>query len=301
MIHRSIVCSYLYIITGYGYPPPAENTPRYLEQMKALGFGSVELEGIRQSHLQAVYNRRFNIAAKVRELGLQVPYFCVVLPGLASADPHTRNRNLALFRQGCEVAAALNARGVLDNAPLPPYEFPGDIPVVRHYDEAVLRAARLPRGLSWAAYWAELVSTYRAACDIAAEFGLTYQLHPCLGVLAATTGGFLHFRDAVGKDNLRFTLDTANQFFLKDNLALAVHRLAGCMDYIHLSDSRGSRLEHLPVGQGEINWEPFFEALAATGFQGHIAVDVGGSESNISNLEAAYIQTANWLARHLPE
>lgn len=58
MIDRSIVCAYLYVISRYGYPPPAENTGIYLEQMKALGFRSVELEGIRREHLLQLYDQR---------------------------------------------------------------------------------------------------------------------------------------------------------------------------------------------------------------------------------------------------
>lgn len=296
MIDRAIVCSFLYVITKYGYPPPPEQSGTYLAEVKALGFQSVELEGIRREHLRAIHNRRHEIAYQLHQLELVVPYFCIVLPGLASANGAEREQNLQLFRLGCDTAARLGAIGVLDNAPLPPYVFPNDIPIVRHYDEQVLQAGVLPRDLSWPAYWAELVATYRTACDIAKEFGLTYHLHPCLGVLAATTEGFLYFRDAVKRDNLRFTLDTANQFVQKDNLALSLRRLAGCLDYIHLSDNRGSQVEHLAPEQGAIDWNIFFETLDLIGFKGHIGIDVGGAESGVADLEEAYRQTAAWLA-----
>jgi len=298
MIDKNIVCSYLYIITKYGYPPAAEDTGRYLEEMKALGFQSVELEGIRRDHLLEVYNRRDEIAAKLKALNLNVTYFCVVLPGLASANPQEREQTLQLFRQGCQIAAQFGAKGVLDNAPLPPYIFPGDIPIVRHFDADVLQAAHLPPGLNWPNYWEDLVDTYRAACDIAAQFNLTYQLHPCLGVLAATPEGFLYFRDAVGRDNLRFNLDTSNLFVLKENLVLALRRLAGSIDYIHLSDNRGRDVEHLTPGQGTINWESFFETLALIEFEGQIGIDVGGAESNVGELDRAYKESAQWIARH---
>ena len=108
---------------------------------------------IRRDHLLAVHDRRADIADKTRQLDLRVSYFCIVLPGLASAEPQERQENLELFRQGCEVASLLGAKGVLDNAPLPPYVFPDDIPIVRHYDEAVLQAGALPQNLSWPSYW----------------------------------------------------------------------------------------------------------------------------------------------------
>ena len=90
MFNEKIVCAYLYIITKYGYPPNAEGTLLYLEEMKELGFSSVELEGIREEHLMAVYNIKGDISARINELQLEVPYFCVVLPGLTSMDDNER-------------------------------------------------------------------------------------------------------------------------------------------------------------------------------------------------------------------
>jgi hypothetical protein len=74
MIDRTIVCSFLYVITKYGYPPSSEESPQYLAEMKTLGFQSVELEGIRRDHLLGVYDRRAEIAATVELLDLQVPF-----------------------------------------------------------------------------------------------------------------------------------------------------------------------------------------------------------------------------------
>ncbi|HYE57193.1 MAG TPA: sugar phosphate isomerase/epimerase family protein [Rhodothermales bacterium] len=295
-----ITCAYLYVITRYGYPPAAADTLRHLDEMAALGFRSVELEGIREAHLGAMYDQREAIAAHVERLGLEVPYFCVVLPGLSSPDGAERERNLALFEQGCEVAARLGSLGVLDNAPLPPYVFPGDVPIVRHYHEDVLMAATLPPDLDWARYWQDLTTTYRAACDVAARYGLSYQMHPAMGVLAATTDAYLLFHDAVGRDNLRFNLDTANLYVLKDNLALALRRLAGRIDYIHLSDNRGQHVEHLPPGEGAIRWDVFFETLDAIGFTGRFGLDIGGAETLLDDLDRAYTDAARWLLDRWP-
>ena len=296
----SIICCYLYPISKYGYPPPAELTGKYLREMKALGFRSVELEGIHEDHLLAVHERRMEIKEELETLGLSVPFFCIVLPGLSSSEAEVRAHNLALFEKGCEIAELLEAEGVLDNAPLPPYRFPDGIPVVRHYDEEVLLAASPPSGLDWNSYWAGLIETYRSACDIAAAHNLTYHMHPCLGVLASTTDAYLYFQDAVDRDNLRFNLDTANQFVMKDNLALSLLRLGNRIDYIHLSDNRGSRVEHLPPGRGAINWDVFFDALERSGFKGHIGVDIGGEESGVDNIDEAYAEAAQWIEDRLP-
>ncbi len=295
MFDQKIVCAYLYVITKYGYPPAASQTELHLEEMSALGFTSVELEGIRETHLLEVYERRHAIQQKIKALNLKVPYFCVVLPGLSSLDEAERQRQLGLFEKGCEIAQMFGAVGVLDNAPLPPYQFPDDIPVVRHYGEDVISSAFLPKDISWDKFWDMLTDTYRTACDIAARYGLTYNMHPALGLLSSTTDGYLHFHDAVKRDNLRFNLDTANQFFVHDNLALSLRRLKDHIDYIHISDNRGTKIEHLPVGEGKIRWDIFLETLEHINFNGHIGLDIGGSETEISDLNQGYLDTANWL------
>ncbi len=290
-----IVACYLYIITKYGYPPEAVRSPEHLKEMRGLGFQSVELEGIRKEHLEQMACLGRILRNRSEDLGLKVPVFCVVLPGLSAPDPDERERNLALFTRGCDLAVTLGARAVLDNAPLPPWEFPGGIPVARHYGERELASATLPGDLSWDRYWDGLVETYRDACDIAAGRNLTYQLHPCQGALVQTTDAYLNFAEAVKRDNLRFNLDTANQFYMKDHLPLSLLRLQGQVDYIHISDNRGEKVEHLVPGAGRIQWDPFFEALDRTGYSGLFGIDVGGAESDVPDLDRAYRSTAAWL------
>lgn len=295
MFNEKIVCAYLYIITKYGYPPPAEFTLKYLDEMAVLGFKSIELEGIREEHLQKVYEIKEQIKEKLDRLNLNVPYFCAVLPGLTSIDKKERENQLQLFEKGCEIAVLFGSSGILDNAPLPPYVSLDKIPVVRHYDKDFLTGAVLPEGLSWTKFWEYTIVTYREACEIAGKFNLTYQMHPSIGVLAANTDSFLHFHDSVKKDNLRFNLDTANQFVMKEDLQDSLIKLKDYIDYIHLSDNRGSRIEHLPAGEGNINWEEFFNTLDKINFKGHIGLDIGGDESNVTDIENAYTFSAKWL------
>ncbi len=297
MFSSSIVCCYLHPITKYGYPPKAENTVNYLQEMHDMGFRSVELEGIRENHLMGVYKNRDIILKKIDELNLNIPYFCIVLPGLSSPIEKERMRNLELFETGCEIAQFFGTKGVLDNAPLPPYQFPADIPVVRHYGQEALSQAFLPKNLKWDHYWKDLVLTYREACDIAAKYEQTFQMHPCLGVLSSNTDGFLNFHSAVQRDNLRFNLDTANQFMQHDNLILSVYRTIEFVDYIHISDNRGTKVEHLVPGDGNIPWDTFFEVLDRCNFKGHLGIDVGGDESGVKDIDAAFIQTAKWLEK----
>lgn len=292
-----IVCAYLYTITKYGYPPPADQTLKHIDEMMALGFSSIELEGIREEHLLEVHAIKDSIAKKIKDEELTVPYFCGVLPALSALDEKVRNKQLELFEKACETASAFGSIGVLDNAPLPPFQFPSDIPIVRHYDEEVLNAAYWPKEVSWNQYWGQLVETYKTACQIAKRYHLNYVMHPAVGVLASSTDGFLQFHDAVKMDNLRFNLDTANQFVIKENLSLALRRLKDHVDYIHVSDNGGFKLEHLAIGNGKIRWDIFFETLEIIDFKGHIGVDIGGAESDVKDLNNAYIEAVAFISK----
>jgi sugar phosphate isomerase/epimerase len=292
---EKLICCYLYTITKYGYPPPAADTLKYIKEMYHLGFRSIELEGIREKHLLEVYGLREQIKAELESLQMQIPYFCAVLPGLSSADKAERKKNIILFENGCETAAFLGAKGILDNAPIPPYQFAAEIPVTRHYDEDIITQARFPENLSWKKFWKEIIETFQHLCDIAGEKGLTYQLHPSLGVLSASSEGFLYFYDAVNRPNLKFTIDTANQFLMKENLSLALIRLAGHVDYIHLSDNNGLRMEHLGPGEGKIRWDDFFRTLNKIKYKGYLGLDIGGEESVVEDLDDAYRSAMAWV------
>ncbi len=70
MISDKIICTYLYAITKYGYPPPSRDTMKYISEMKGLGFRSIELEGVRESHLMEMYELRYEIRDALNELNL---------------------------------------------------------------------------------------------------------------------------------------------------------------------------------------------------------------------------------------
>ncbi|HOI28351.1 MAG TPA: sugar phosphate isomerase/epimerase family protein [Melioribacteraceae bacterium] len=295
MVDSRIVCCYLLPITKYGYPPNAENTIDYISEMHSLGFSSVEIEGIRETHLTKVFEMRFDIKKMIDEHNISIPYFCAVLPGLSSMDKKEREANLELFDKGCQVASVLGSKGILDNGPLPPYQFPKEIPVVRHYDEDSLRFAYLPDNFSWNKFWDQLVDTYKTLCDIAAGYKLEYQVHPAVGVISSSTDGFLCLARDVKKDNLKFNFDTANLFATKENLVLSFMKVKDFVSYIHISDNRGCKVEHLEIGAGLINWQKFFEVINNNGFDGHFGIDIGGEESGVKKLNVAYLSAAKYL------
>lgn len=292
-------CAYLYIISRYGYPPPVQDTVKHIGEMAALGFRHIELEGIGGENIGYLYQHRGRISDALKTYGCTVPILCLVLPQLGGTDAAARKAALALFEKGCATASALGAEGVLDNGPLLPLAYPADMPVMRHYNDTLLGHLVPPRALDWSVYWHDLTATYREACRIAASYGLAYHLHPCEGCLTGSTDAFVNFSEAVAAPNLYFNLDTANQHFLKENLSLSVLRLANRISYIHVSDNSGTQVAHQAPGDGNIYWDGFFSTLQQVGYQGRFAIDVGGDETPITDLEHAYQRSAYWLDQQI--
>jgi sugar phosphate isomerase/epimerase len=224
---------------------------------------------------------------------------CVVLPQLGSVDAALRARSLEFFEMGCEAARRLGAEAVLDNGPLAPLVYPRHAPIKRHYGEDELSDLTLPEDFDWKGYRQALIASFQQACDIAQRYGLAYHLHPCEGSLITGTDSFVLFANEVARPNLLFNLDTANQFYFRDNLPLSVHRLEARTSYIHLSDSTGQKVEHLAPGDGRIPWDAFFAALRDIRYQGKFALDIGGAETPIADLRGAYERSAAWLQEKL--
>ncbi len=86
-IHPDIAACYLYVIGKYGYPPAAGDTLAHMEEFSSMGFSSIELEGIREVHLGQIYEIKDQIREKADALNLNIPIFCIVLPGLSSPIP----------------------------------------------------------------------------------------------------------------------------------------------------------------------------------------------------------------------
>jgi sugar phosphate isomerase/epimerase len=296
---NKITCAYLYPITKYGYPPDISKTIEHIDEMASMGFTSIELEAIGEENIDYMYQHYPLISEKLAAYNCTIPVLCVVLPQLSSVDTSRESKSLELFEKGCVIAKGLGAKAVLDNGPLLPMEYPADAPIQRHYTKENLSQVGLPAGFVWDEYWNELTNTFHKACAIAAKYNLSYHLHPCEGSLITGTESFINFSEAVKANNLLFNLDTANQFYFKDNLPLCLLRLSGKINYIHISDNRSHRVEHLVPGDGNIYWDNFFSALREINFKGNFAIDVGGAESNIADIKEAYIRSANWLTEKL--
>lgn len=270
-----ISCCWLYAISKYGYPPSLPDTHRALEDMAALGFSSVELEGVREDNLRAVHGERNALKQRCDDLGLRVVNFCPVLPDLVHPEKARRVHALDLFKLAVETATFFGCETIQTDSYTPPLEFVGDAPYREAIDFGKRFQVKVEPAFRWNDVWGWLVDSIGACADEAERASLKFCLEPRVGEIVSNTDALLRLMDAVDNDNFGAVLDTGHQHAQKEILPLSIEKLGGRVHYLHVSDNDGQTNQHLALGRGTVDWDGVFMALKKHGFSGHVAVDVG--------------------------
>jgi sugar phosphate isomerase/epimerase len=290
-----IACCYLYVITKYGYPPSIPDTFRVLEEMAALGFQYIELEGVGPANMRAVADARYELKQRCDDLELRVINFCPILPDAVSLDPATRQQALDLFKLGVEVANDLGCELVQVDSFTPPLTFVGEIP----YKEAIRHGQQfriqVDPAFRWEALWEALVDSTRCFATIARDANLRLCMEPRVGEIISNTDAMLRLMDAVDDDNFFAVLDTGHQHAQKEILPLSVEKLGDRIAYLHVSDNDGRTNQHRELGQGTVDWEGVFAALKKHAFAGYVGVDIGRVEGQLEDLDGAYRRSKAFL------
>ncbi|WP_182870036.1 sugar phosphate isomerase/epimerase family protein [Rhodopirellula sp. JC639] len=91
---------------------------------------------------------------------------------------------------------------------------------------------------------------------------------------------------AIESTEVGICLDTGHAYLSGDLLSVA-HKLSGHLWMVHASDNGGERDDHLPPGDGKIEWEPFIRQLERVHFEGPIILEVNGDFDPETTLDGA--------------
>ncbi|MER5574489.1 sugar phosphate isomerase/epimerase family protein [Streptomyces massasporeus] len=173
-------------------------------------------------------------------------------PSLLDPDPDDRARRADLLVRAVRVAADLGAHAV--------HCFSGVVPEDTDTDTA----------------WKRLAETLTPVLDVAASAGIPLAVEPEPGHLLATLADFHRLRSTLGDPELLgLTLDIGHCQCLEPlSPADCVRAAAPWLRHVQIEDMRRGVHEHLPFGDGEIDFPPVLAALAATGYQGLTVVEL---------------------------
>lgn len=173
-------------------------------------------------------------------------------PSLLDPDPERRALRTALLVRSVRVAADLGAHALHCFTGVPP-EGTGE-------DEAFTR----------------LLGALTPVLEAADKEGVPLALEPEPGHLVGDLAGFHRLRTALGDPApLGLTLDIGHcQCLEPAPPAQCVREAAPWLRHVQIEDMRRGVHEHLPFGEGEIDFPPVLAALAESGYQGLTVVEL---------------------------
>ncbi len=274
-----ISITYLYVIFRYGYPHSVRDVLRALPEIRKLGFRFLEMEGLGPAHLRAMYKSRTSVAAALEDNGLHVHNFCVVDPLLVSPDAAKRAKALDGFRMGAELGAYFGAETLHLASYAPPVRYisarPYQLGGKRKYAFTNQTQVRIPKDFAWQTVWDALVSSCRACADVAATYGKTVIMEPRVGEVVCSVDSELRLIEHVARPNFQANFDTGHFSAQRENVVLALKKMEGKFANIHLSDNDPANTNHLPIGDGAIDWPEFFRVLKDMHYHGYLGLDLG--------------------------
>ncbi|WP_406302065.1 sugar phosphate isomerase/epimerase [Streptomyces sp. NBC_00885] len=173
-------------------------------------------------------------------------------PSLLDPDPDGRAARTTLLTTAVQVAADLGAHAL--------HCFSGITPADTTPDTA----------------WKRLEESLTPVLEAAADARVALAIEPEPGHLLATLADFHRLRGILGDpEPLGLTLDIGHcQCLEPAPPADCVRDAAPWLRHVQIEDMRRGVHEHLPFGDGEIDFPPVLEALAATGYQGLTVVEL---------------------------
>ncbi|MEV2243218.1 sugar phosphate isomerase/epimerase family protein [Streptomyces sp. NPDC049970] len=173
-------------------------------------------------------------------------------PSLLDPDPDARAARSGLLVRAVEVAADLGAHAV--------HCFSG----------------LTPPGTTTGTAWQRLAEALAPVLDAAERAGIPLAVEPEPGHLLATIADFHQLRVLLGDPGpLGLTLDIGHCQCLEPSSPVdCVKEAAPWLRHVQIEDMRRGVHEHLPFGDGEIDFPPVLEALSATGYSGLTVVEL---------------------------
>lgn len=172
-------------------------------------------------------------------------------PSLVSVDPAGRRQRVAYYQRAIEIAVDLGAK------------------VVSLWSGAV--QPRIPAETTWE----RLCESLELVADRARAAGVVLGFEPEPGMFVENLADFAELRRRLPHPSLQLTLDLGHLAVSEtDPLDQHVYEWADELVNVHIEDIRAGRHEHLPFGEGEMDFPPLLRALRQIGYAGLVQVEL---------------------------
>ncbi len=283
--------TYLVTILKYGYPPKAKDDFASLEYLNKLGFHYLEMEGLGTEHAANLKKNLSDYKKALSDNGIHIHNFCAVNPDLVSLDDTKRRAAYDYFMEMAEIGCELGAETLHLASYAPPVTYLGRAPYKLdggEYEFGSSARIHIPDGFDWEKVWDTTVESCAFCADFAKTLGRTVIMEPRVGEIICSVDSMIRLLDAVGSDYLKANFDTGHFAAQRENICLALAKLKGRYANIHVADNIPVNCEHIPLGEGTIDWVEFFRILKQQGYEGYLGLDLGAKDDR---------QLEDWLIR----
>jgi sugar phosphate isomerase/epimerase len=231
-----------------------------LPLIRESGFSMIEVcsssEHLDFRDLKSVHRA----AERIKELGMEAYSFHAPFAptiDIACSDSAQRTASVGEIFKAAEAAALLHVHYLVLH---PGPENPATIPA----------SEQLPR-------MQHVVESTNQVSRHCGELGIVCVLENKLPhLLFGNTSDILWILDGINAAEVGACLDTGHAFLAGDIHSL-VHKLSGHLRMIHAHDNAGGDDNHLPPGDGNIDWEKFLRDLIEVRFRGAFILELAGN------------------------
>jgi len=245
--------------TGCFYSHPILSV---LDEIRANGFESIEICSF-PAHLD--YPKPADVdraAEKIRALGIRPVSFHAPFADridITALDPGQRELAVAELLAACDAAAAMGAENIVLH------------PGPEH-------SGRPPEGefLARMHNAAESLNTVAKHCCRSGVHLLLENMLPHL--LFGHVNDMLYLLGSIHDCEVGACLDTGHAYLSRE-LGMVANKLSGHLHLVHVNDNRGDHDDHLPPGEGHIDWPWFIGELKRWNFDGTLILELSSREN----------------------
>jgi sugar phosphate isomerase/epimerase len=244
-----------------------------IERTAEIGYDGIEFMG-RDPHLSAdtSHERARELKAHVDRCGLDVPCIATYCGGYVEGAEREHRAALEKLERLLELAEIF------------------DCEILRHGPSGTSPWKSTDEDFEVAARWMQ------EAADLAAEYDKTLGIEIHAQKLAETTDSTLRLLELIDRDNVGAILDSGNMYLVDEEYGReAVKRLGDSLVHLHVKDEAPGedpdhpdtfsitredgpvRFRASAMGEGEVEHDRLFAALAEAGYDGYVTAEAGVS------------------------
>lgn len=245
------------ISTGCFYRTPIQEVLHWFTQ---YGFTDLEICSF-PAHLDFHDQQQVQHTGKViRDSGLRALSFHAPFDesiDISAWDESVRHRSIDELRLACDAAKTLGTDFIVLH---PGPEKERNMTPHEWYPKMQLAAASL-----------------NAVANHCTDLGLTLLLENMLPhLMFGHIADMMYLLGAVESSNVGTCLDTGHAY-LSGDLSRVANKLSGHLRMIHANDNCGKWDDHLPPGDGDIEWMPLLRQLVREKFEGSFVLELSGN------------------------